>query len=79
MKRKYLPNTPQEALQIPLSSVGIPAVIEAIATSGANNAAKLAMARMISKVGRKYTQEARDYAARIGSGELPIPTVADIP
>jgi DNA-binding FadR family transcriptional regulator len=71
--RNRLPRTASDAAAIPLASLGIEALYEALAM-GANDAARRAMARMIAQHGRKYTAAARTIAADIGSGKAPLPT-----
>jgi len=72
--QRYLPATSEAALSTPNGSLGMAALAEGLA-GGANDAARIAMARCISKVGRKYTAEARATAARIASGADPLPPI----
>jgi hypothetical protein len=60
---EYLPKGPRDGRNIPIGSLPPAAVDEALALFPAKNRAS--MARAIALVGRKYTAEARAYAARI--------------
>jgi hypothetical protein len=67
-----LPRTPREAANIPLASLGIAALHEALAAIP-NDDARRSMARLIATSGRKYTAQARATAADIGAGITPLP------
>ena len=57
-----LPRTPTEARAIPFACLG-PDTVDEVLANIRDRKARGAMARVIAKHGRKYTAEARDYAA----------------
>ena len=73
-KQRYLPQTNEAAMAVPVGSLGVEALYEALA-AGANDAARLSMAGAISRVGRKYSDAARAEAAAISSGSKPLPPI----
>ena len=73
-KQRYLPQTPDDAQNTPPGSLGMEALNEALA-GGANDAARVGMARFIARHGSKYTLEACVAASRIASGIDPLPPI----
>ena len=73
-KQRFLPASPQAAIAIPLASLGLDALYEALA-GGADDKTRRGMAGLIARVGRKYTSEARQEAARIEAGLEPLPPI----
>lgn len=75
MTTKHLPNTPAEARSVPLASLGVGAFKEAITTArngGASEKAVISLAKLIATHGRKYTPEARQFAAGFASGSVEV-------
>ena len=74
---RHLPSAPGVT---PVASLGIPAAMESIAIAGGKTPAeKRCWASTIAAQGRKFTPEARAYAARVAAGEAPVPTLDDVP
>lgn len=73
-KMRHLPTTPEAAARQRPATLGIEALHEALA-GGANDAARLAMANLIAKHGKKYAPEARKEAARIATLIAPLPPI----
>ena len=73
-KLRYLPYTQADALKIMPGTLGMEALHEALA-GGANDDARLGMARLIAAHGQKYTLESCVAASRIASGASPLPPI----